>query len=241
MTSPIRNSAGMAPFGPLGAGSFLDQSFQRNLRNGVIPGPVGTGMQPLGLPGVTMQPVQFRARGGRVQAPQMSNAFPYEPRNPWAAKWAMRQQQAPSFGGGGGFGNSYEDLYQQGVSAGIDMTNAPESASALRRYLNLGRRDQSSAASGRAAAQQSLTRSAQEAIPRAQDFNPIEMYGTGSVQFTPQPSLFANEQGEFLPWSAPANDPWQTTWMQDRTLSQRRGSRSPTFQEAEFTLEDYLP
>lgn len=177
---------------------------------------------------------EHRQMGGPVQG---SNAFPFEPRNPWAAKWAMRRQQQSA--------PSYEQLYQQGVAAGIDMTNAPQNPAALQRYLALGQRSQAGAREGRAAARRSLADSAPQAGPPS-----FLEYGTGSVDFGPStgPGMFANNQGEFLPWSVPEGS-WQTTWLQDRTLGQaqersrrsRRNSRTPQFQEAEFTLEEMIP
>lgn len=213
-TSPIRGNARI-PFGALGTGSFGDLSFQRNMMNGIIPNPANP-VNPFGMQGAgtrfTVRPLEFRARGGPVQGSGMP--APQQFSNPWAAKWAMSRAQPQA----GAFADTYESLYQQGASQGIDMTNAPQTVSGLRRYLGMGQRDIGATQAGRAAARQSLANSAPQAGPPS-----FLEYGQGAVQFTPQLTEFYNDQGQSFPWAAPVDDPWQTTWLQDRQLSGAQG------------------
>lgn len=185
------------------------------------------------MSGIRFNAPQARQTGGPVRGFQDYS----QARNPWAVKWAMRNAQQAA-------APSYAELYQQGVNAGIDMTNAPQNPFALQRYLAMGQRSQAGAREGRAAARRSLAESAPQAGPPS-----FLEYGEGSATFSPPtgPGMFANDQGEFLPWSVPAGS-WQTTWLQDRILGQaqersrrsRRNSR-PQFQEADFTLEEMIP
>lgn len=184
------------------------------------------------MSGISLKAPQARQTGGPVQGfdgmPQASN--------PWAVKWAMRNAQNNQ--------SSYNQLYNQGEMSGIDMTNAPDNPRALARYLALGRRSQAGVQAGRQAARQSLADSAP--LPGPPSF--LE-YGEGSVQFTPQPTEFFNDAGQSFPWVS--QDPWQTTWMQDRALTQARSRtarerpnsrrRDPAI-EAEFeTIYDSFP